>query len=229
MIKLLSVADMITLTNAVFGFLAMLFVLSGQLRLATMFILLGLLADGLDGYVARRMGTGKIGEYFESLADMLSLSVAPLLLLYATFIDTVTAEGLQHLLFGAILVFSLVCSIIRLSSFSLLKDTRFFLGLPTSASAMFLVVLSVLKIDLLYVVPVVVVLALAMISPIRFPKPGLTMNLVAAAFIIAVIVLDGAYNNIAPYALLVALLIYIIAGPLSLRIQKKNYLKGTSS
>jgi CDP-diacylglycerol--serine O-phosphatidyltransferase len=225
MIKLLSFADMITLTNAVFGFLAMLFVFSGQLRLAAIFILLGLLADGLDGYVARYLGTGKIGEYFESLADMLSLSVAPLLLLYTTLAETIAASVWLHLLLSAVLVFSLVCSIIRLSSFSLLKDTHFFLGLPTSASAVFLVVLSIIKPDLWYVVPVVIVLAIAMISPVHFPKPGLSMNLVAAAFMVAVIVLGSMYNNVAPYLLLIALSAYIIIGPFYLAIKKKTYLK----
>ena len=223
MIKLLSLADVITLTNAVFGFLAVLFVLSGELHLSAIFIFLGLLADGLDGYVARYLGTGRIGEYFESLADMLSLSIAPLLLLYMTFKDTLANEGMQLPLFSAVLVFSLVCSLIRLSSFSFLKDPQFFLGLPTSVSALFLVTLSILKPNLLFVVLGVVVLAVAMISPVRFPKPGITLNLVTAALIILVIVFNGMYNNLAVYTLLVGLLLYIIAGPFYLATQKRPH------
>ena len=227
MIELLSLADVITLTNAVFGFLAILFVLSGQLWFSAVFIFLGLLADGLDGYVARYLGTGKIGEYFESLADMLSLSVAPLLLLYVTFKYSFPNGGWQLPLFGAVLVFSLVCSFIRLSSFSLLKDSHFFLGLPTSVSALFLVTLSVIQPALVIVVLVVVLLALAMISPVRFPKPGLILNGVTAALILAVIILDGMLNKSAVYVLLVALLLYCIAGPLYLLIQKRHYGKTT--
>jgi CDP-diacylglycerol--serine O-phosphatidyltransferase len=222
MIRLLSPADVITLTNAVFGFLALLLVFTGELHLAAIFIFLGLLADGLDGYVARYLGAGRIGEYFESLADMLSLSVAPLVLLYATFKGSLSSEGWLPL-FGAVLVFSLVCSLIRLSSFSSLKDPQFFLGLPTSVSALFLVSLSILKPDLLIVVLVVVVLAVAMISPVRFPKPGILMNLITAALIIVVIVADGTYDNLAVYILLVALLLYVIAGPFSLAIRKRPH------
>jgi CDP-diacylglycerol--serine O-phosphatidyltransferase len=223
MIKLISLADMITLTNAVFGFLALLLVFTGELHLAAIFIFLGLLADGLDGYVARYLGTGRIGEYFESLADVLSLSVAPLLLLYVTYKNVLAKGGWQVPLILVILVLSLVCTLIRLSSFSVLKDPHFFLGLPTSVSALFLVALSMVKPDLVVVIPVVMVLAVAMISPVRFPKPGLRLNITTAVLILLVILLYGMYNNIIVYILLVALLLYVVAGPIYLWMQKRPY------
>jgi phosphatidylserine synthase len=111
---------------------------------------------------------------------------------------------------------------IRLSSFSLLKEKHFFIGLPTSASAVFLVLASFLKLDVQYILPFVVILALAMISSIRFPKPGLKMDFVAAVFIVATLLLDSMYNNIAPLLLLAALVSYIIIGPFYLRIKKKK-------
>jgi archaetidylserine synthase len=73
MIKLLSVADMVTMVNAVLGFLALLMVFSHQFQLAASFIFLGLLADGLDGFVARHVGNGQMGQYLETIADMVSL------------------------------------------------------------------------------------------------------------------------------------------------------------
>jgi CDP-diacylglycerol--serine O-phosphatidyltransferase len=222
MIKLLSLADIITLMNAVMGFLALLMVFSNQFQLAAAFILLGLLADGLDGIVARRIGNGQMGEYLESIADMISLSVAPIVLLYKTYYDVVVAQFSLHLLLSVVLVFSLICSMIRLSSFSLLKEKRFFIGLPTSASAVFLVLTSFLKLDVWVILPCVVVFALAMISSVRFPKPGLKMDLVAAVFIVATILLDSMYNNIVPLLLLAALVSYIIIGPFYLRIKKEK-------
>jgi CDP-diacylglycerol--serine O-phosphatidyltransferase len=222
MIKLLSLADIITIMNAVMGFLAILMVFSNQFQLAAAFILLGLLADGFDGIVARRIGNGQMGEYLESIADMISLSVAPLILLYKTYYDVVVAQFSLHLLLGVVLVFSLICSMIRLSSFSLLKEKRFFIGLPTSASAVFLVLSSFLKLDVWVILPFVVILALAMISSVRFPKPGLKMDFVAAVFIVATLLLDSMYNNIAPLLLLAALVSYIIIGPFYLHIKKKK-------
>jgi CDP-diacylglycerol--serine O-phosphatidyltransferase len=222
MIKLLSLADIITIMNVVMGFLAILMAFSNQFQLAAAFILLGLLADGVDGIVARRMGNGQMGEYLESIADMISLSVAPLVLLYKTYYDVVAPQFFLHLLLSVVLVFSLICSIIRLSSFSLLKEKYFFIGLPTSASTLFLVSISLMKLDIWYIFPFIVILALAMISSIRFPKTGLKIDLVAGVFIVATILFDSMYNNIAPLLLLVAVVSYIIIGPFYLLIKKKK-------
>jgi archaetidylserine synthase len=221
MIRLLSVADLVTLLNATLGFLALLFVFSNEFHLAASLIFLGLLADGLDGMIARRLGIGKIGEYLESLADMITLSIAPLVLFYKMYYNSVASEPSQHLLLGGILIFSLLCSIIRLSSFSLLKQKEYFIGLPTSASALFLVLISYLLPEVWYVLPVIVVLALAMISSVHFPKPSITVNLVTAMLIVAVVLLDGMYSGLAPLLLLVMLVTYIIGGPLYL-YRKKN-------
>lgn len=220
MIKLLSVADLITLLNAVLGFLALLLVFSNQFQLAASLILLGLLADGLDGIIARRIGTGRLGEYLETIADLISLSIAPLALLYKLYYDTVVSQLFVHLLFSSLLVFSLICSIIRLTSFPLLKEKQFFIGLPTSASAVFLVIASYLKPDVLLIIPILLIISVALISSIRFPKPGIKMDLIAAVFIIITIVLNNMFYNIAPLLLFAALLCYILFGPLYL--QKKN-------
>ena len=222
MIRILSVADIITIINAVLGFLALLMVFSHQLQIAASLILLGLLFDGLDGIVARRMRKSGIGEYLEAIADMVSLSIAPLALLYNIYYDAVFSQLYLHLVLGIVLVFSLICSIIRLSSFSLLKQRQFFLGLPTSASAIFLVVASFLKPDVLYILPVIIILSLAMISSILFPKPGLKMNLITAVLIIATIFLHNMYYNIVPLLLLVGLISYIIFGPIYLMFKKRK-------
>jgi phosphatidylserine synthase len=163
-----------------------------------------------------------MGEYLESIADMISLSVAPLVLLYKTYYDVVAPQFSLHLLLGVVLVFSLICSIIRLSLFSLLKEKHFFIGLPTSASAIVLVSISLLKLDIWYILPFIVILALAMISSIRFPKTGMKIDLVTAVFIVATILLDSMYNNIAPLLLLAAIVFYIIIGPFYLHIKRRE-------
>ncbi len=226
MIKLLSIADLVTLLNAVLGFLALLLVFSNQFQLAAVLILLGLLADGLDGMVARRLGNGKIGEYLEPLADMISLSVAPLSLFYKMYYDTVVLQPSVHLFLGVVIVFSLLCSIIRLSSFSLLKEKQFFVGLPTSASALFLVLMSYLTPEVWIVLAGIILLSVAMISSVRFPKPGLKGDLLTAVFIVATILLDSVYYHIAPLLLLVVLLSYILLGPMYLSVKKRSPVSG---
>lgn len=222
MLRLLSIADLVTLLNVVLGFLSLLMVVSNHLQLAASLILFGLLADGLDGIVARRIGNGQIGEQLEPIADMVSLSVAPLLLIYTLYYDTVVSQLPLHLFLVGVLVFSLLCSIIRLSSFSLLKEKQWFVGLPTSASAMFLVLTIYLRFEMWYVLPCIILLSVAMISSIRFPKLAGKVNLVAAVLIIVTIVLDTKNGNIAPLLLLVALAAYVFFGPVYLLLKKGN-------
>jgi phosphatidylserine synthase len=204
-------------------------VFSNQLQIAASLILLGLLTDGLDGTVARHVRKSSIGEYLEAIADMISLSIAPLALLYKMYYDTFFSQQYLHLLFGIVLIFSLICSIIRLSSFSLFKQKQFFLGLPTSASAIFLVSASFLKLDILYILPVIIILSLAMISSILYPKPGLKINLITTVLIIVTILLGSKYNNVAPLLLLAALICYIISGPIYLHFKRRNHVIGTEN
>lgn len=228
MLRLLSIADLVTLLNVVLGFCSLLMTFSGHLQLAASFILLGLLADGLDGIIARRLGNGRLGEQLEPIADMVSLSVAPLLLVYMMYYETVVSQLPLYLLLAGVLVFSLLCSIIRLSSFSLLKKEHWFVGLPTSVSAIFLVLATYLRLEVWVVLPCVILLSLAMVSSVRFPKPGLKVNLVIAVFVVFVIMLDSRYNNIAPLLLLAGLACYIFLGPVFLRLKTRDGVIGTT-
>jgi CDP-diacylglycerol--serine O-phosphatidyltransferase len=99
MIKLVSIADLISLTNVIFGFIAIIFLISDlidneelRLRLSFSFILLALLADGLDGVVARKTRNSDIGEYLESIADMTSLIIAPSIFIYFVYHDFLSSN-----------------------------------------------------------------------------------------------------------------------------------------
>ena len=227
MIKLLSVADVITIMNAVLGFLAILLIFSNQFQLAAAFILLGLLADGLDGIVARRIGNGQMGEFLETIADTISLSIAPLYLLYKIHYDVILSSFSLHVVLVAVFLFSLICSMLRLSSFSALKEKRIFVGLPTSANGIFIVFCAFLNVDLWYIVPFIMLFAWLMISPIRFPKHGLKSDIVATAFILGTIVLNFIYSDIAPYLLIFGLSLYVIVGPLYLYKKRNSQVKRT--
>ncbi len=68
MIKLLSLADIVSLTNAGFGFLAIIMASLGEMWFSFSFILIALLADGLDGIVARKTGHSELGNHMEAMA-----------------------------------------------------------------------------------------------------------------------------------------------------------------
>lgn len=78
----LGVADVVTVANAMLGFLAAV-VATMDPSLAARLILLAGIADGLDGVLARRYGSTQVGEYVDSLADVASFGVAPAMLVFA--------------------------------------------------------------------------------------------------------------------------------------------------
>jgi phosphatidylserine synthase len=216
MIKLLTKADMISLFNACLGFLAIVFLILNEQRLSLSFILLALLADGLDGIVARKFGGGKMGESLEAMADMVSLSVAPLLftLWYAI---NLSFENYTFLLLSLFLGFIfLLSSAIRLASFHVLKDNHFFVGLPASVSTLILVGFSYVSLPIYCYFLIILFLSIAMISPIKFPKPSVLLNIAATILIILTIGFYTIFNNISMILLVVAMLIYSIAGPIYL-------------
>lgn len=217
MIKLLSVADVISLTNVMLGFLAIIMIFSHEIYLAFSFILLALLADGLDGIVARKMRKGELGEYMEAMADMISLGIAPAFFVYNTYYDVVLDSMFYHGLLFIVLIIFLSLSIVRLASFHIIKEEKFFVGLPASASTIFIIVLSFLKIEFMYILPFIVVISFAMISPLRFPKTGLKTNAIAAVFILVTIIFGSMYYNFSPMMLFFIIAVYSIIGPIYVR------------
>jgi CDP-diacylglycerol--serine O-phosphatidyltransferase len=222
MVKLLSVADIVTLINVLFGFFSMIMLFLGEIWFSFSFILLAMLADGLDGIVARRMGKGDLGEYFEAMADMTSLGIAPAFFVYVMYRSDAAASVYYHSYLVITLVLFLLLCVIRLASFHVMKDRNFFVGLPASAGTIIVVTLAFLDMQFLYLLPVVIVVSVAMICSIKFPKPGLRIDSVAAVLIIFTVILGKDYGGIAPLVLLLTILVYVFAGPVYLWKIKKN-------
>lgn len=169
------------------GHKARAFVLSAEL------ILLAILMDFLDGRLARATGTtSKFGMEFDSLADLISFGLAPAMLIYLSVLRYLTPWGIS------IMLLYVVCAAIRLARFNVqagIEEKDHFMGLPSPAAAGLLasyVLLSrwegwyekgavvnkmmgwyVKNIDAieLWVIPVLTVLvALVMVSTIRYPS-----------------------------------------------------------
>jgi len=223
MVKLLSVADLVTLVNVLFGFFSMIMLLLGEIRFSFSFILLAILADGLDGIVARRTRKGELGDYFEAMADMTSLGIAPALFVYVTYRGDASCCVYYHSYLIVTLVLFLLLCVIRLASFHVMKDKNFFVGLPASASTIIVTTLAFLDIiPFLYLLPVVIVVSVAMICSVRFPKPGLWIDSVAAILIIFTVIFGREYDGLAPLVLLFTLLVYVLVGPVYLWKTKRN-------
>jgi len=204
MVKLLSIADCVSLTNAFFGFLSLIMVFIGEIRLAFSFILLAILADGLDGIIARKTRESKIGEYLESMADMTSLGIAPAFFIFTAYYKSVSCCINKNIVLLFVLALFLLLSIIRLASFHIMKEKKFFIGLPASSST------------------IIIIISFLMISQIHFPKPDNKINAIAGILIFLTLIMDKYYNGIAPLLLITAICIYVIFGPFYLLINKKK-------
>ena len=154
MIKLLSIADYISLINAIFGFISLTMIYIGEIRIAFSFILLAILADGLDGIIARKTHESKLGEYFDSMADMISFGIAPAFFVFSIYYNDCSCFFNKNVLLFSILIFFVSLSIIRLASFPIMKNKKFFIGLPVPSSAIILIIIAYFRVELRIILPI---------------------------------------------------------------------------
>ncbi|ESS12270.1 MAG: phosphatidylserine synthase [uncultured archaeon A07HR60] len=83
----LGMADVVTVANAALGFVAAV-AATLDIQIAARLILVGAIADGLDGVVARKRGSTPAGEYLDSMADVASFGVAPAAITAIAAIET---------------------------------------------------------------------------------------------------------------------------------------------
>ena len=119
-----------TSLNLVFGMCSILSTLSGDLFLGAVFILLALVADGLDGRIARAFGvSSEMGKEMDSLCDLGSFGIAPAFLAYVFCLGSYGYAG------WAVAIFFALCGMWRLARFNVNTDVvhGYFMGLAIPA------------------------------------------------------------------------------------------------
>lgn len=206
-----------TIANMFFGFFAMIEAIRGEMERAGVLLLVAILADVLDGRIARLTGaTTSFGEVYDSLADVVSFGAAPALLAYQWGLWQVPRIGL------AVVFLFLVAGSIRLARFSsTAHDDRSFIGLPIPAGAgaiALFVLVSPTPVQHPAFIPVVAVfviaLALLMVSNLPY-RSFKDLNLrrqwpATTLFAIAVLI---SLVTLSPHVLSVLLAIYILSAP----------------
>lgn len=129
---------LLTIGNLSFGVLSILSVMQDHMFRAALFIVIGMILDGLDGWAARITRTSSaFGLEMDSLADMVTFGVAPSILLYRWALGS-QVNPLLRPFAVAMTLFYVACTGIRLARFNLIpagSDRRYFIGLPSPASA----------------------------------------------------------------------------------------------
>ena len=161
------IPSIFTLANLLLGIVSLIFTMDNEFQIAAIMIILGMVLDGMDGRLARRLdATSPFGKELDSLADLVSFGVAPAILVYAIKMKTFGIFGLV-----VCVVFAL-CGAIRLAKFNVLNISTYFVGVPITAAGS-LVALTVLVGNRLppAAYPIImVVLSYLMVSNIKVPK-----------------------------------------------------------
>jgi CDP-diacylglycerol--serine O-phosphatidyltransferase len=130
--RLIKLPDLVTLLNALLGFTAVLMVVQSPSNVyhASILIILAVIADGLDGAIARSMEYGVLGENLDSLADVISFGLAPAVIAYAILAPQ------YHYLVCVVSGAFLACGILRLARFNAISAKDGFVGLPITTSGL---------------------------------------------------------------------------------------------
>lgn len=212
------------ITSAAFfaGFYSIVKSIQGEYYLSAWAIVIGAVLDGLDGRVARLIGSSsQFGVEFDSLSDLTTFGVAPAVLVY-----NIALEPFGRIGWMAAFLFAL-CGALRLARFNVQTEKSTantkFVGLPVPGAAGFLASMILLltgefgarSIESPVVVALLYALALLMVSGINYRSfknfsiaRAQPFHRALGALLIAFLV--ALYPEIFLFALGV---IYILSGP----------------
>ena len=143
------IPNSLTLLNLFSGCCGIVACLQQEYALVPIFLSISLLADFLDGFVARALNVkSELGGQLDSLADMVTFGVLPGIMLFniiqakTNFITTIAASSPINLLEQPVALVGFVYTLfacLRLAKFNLdTRQTENFIGLNTPSGALFI-------------------------------------------------------------------------------------------
>ncbi|MFC5719263.1 CDP-diacylglycerol--serine O-phosphatidyltransferase [Streptomyces gamaensis] len=182
----LSIADTLTLGNAICGFMAVYFTTTGVLiphltgtedggmarhsaATAVILMLLASVFDLFDGLVARKLRSSAMGAELDNLSDLISFGLAPA---YFVVVWGVVAQDAHQRVSVVAAIVVLLAVVLRLARFSCvpMRD-GIFQGMPSPFGA--LTVISIVLLELPFLPTLLAILGVAwlMVSRVEYPKP----------------------------------------------------------
>lgn len=141
------IPNLLTLGNLFCGTVATIFAVQGEFVPAAFFVVLGIIFDFFDGFVARLLNvSGELGKQLDSLADMVTSGVVPGIIMLKLFGDTeIGVENFsdEFVLPSFLSFFGLLLTLgacYRLAKFNIdTRQSESFIGLPTPAMSLFVI------------------------------------------------------------------------------------------
>ncbi|HIH86822.1 MAG TPA: CDP-diacylglycerol--serine O-phosphatidyltransferase [Methanosarcinales archaeon] len=220
--RLIKLPDLVTLINALLGFTAILMMVQSPSNAchASILIILAVIADGLDGAIARSMEYGLLGENLDSLADVISFGLAPAVIAYAILAPQY--HNLICVVGGAFLA----CGILRLARFNAISAMDGFVGLPITTSGLAVVLYVLVFYDMEWqffshgLLALMSILAILMISRVHYPKIRNIKYLGLLAVLMIIVVLLFYLGNIGGVRMTAGLSLVVIGSYLFIPLFK---------
>lgn len=173
-LNFIKIPDIISSLNMIFGFIAILMAFNNYFTLSAICIIIAIIFDSIDGWVARKLGRDDylgFGKNIDSLADIVSFGAAPAALLYS--IGMKLSPNMQ-ILTAIISLYMIWCGLLRLTRFNVIGDKidyQGFIGFPIPGIAFLLATFYLtgfFNIWLAYIL--MIITATLMISNLKYPK-----------------------------------------------------------
>lgn len=236
-INLAWVPNALTLGNMLFGFLSIVYSSAGGLVTPQPYFMAGILIigaailDGLDGKVARLLKiSSPLGAELDSLADCVTFGVAPGFLAYKAYLYGMTLHCAGVVVDMGMFIAAVfpICAAYRLARFNVSHDATSFSGLPSPVAGIIVALVPVcfsgnllfqsgparLVFSLCFVL-----VALLMVSTVRYSKPQETITITKIKIVFFIIFIGLLVFLFKQWAVFIIVALYIMSGLLSFIIQ----------
>jgi CDP-diacylglycerol--serine O-phosphatidyltransferase len=184
----LSIADTLTLGNAICGFMAVYFTTTG--------VLVPHLMGNADGgmarhsaatavllrLVARKLRSSAMGAELDNLSDLISFGLAPAYFVVVWGLITDDAHGRVSAVAAVVVLLAVVLRLARFSC-TTVRD-GFFQGMPSPFGAMTVISVVLLGLPFIPTLLAIVGVAWLMVSRVEYPKPRGRLAIVTLAWIV---------------------------------------------
>jgi len=211
----IGLSDLVSLMNMSCGFLSILMSINHNFYYAAIFMILSLLFDSIDGWVARktnRLDEYEFGKNIDSLSDIVSFGVSP-----AVFLYSFSLVNAPYLEVPTVLVslFIIICGILRLTRYNVISNNvEGFIGFPIPGIAIIIASFYISGLFNIYIALILaIIVSIAMICNIPYEKFNnlylLILNCICLLCIILQIPLYIGFVNVAGLIVLLTSIVYL--------------------
>ncbi|MGB9844420.1 MAG: archaetidylserine synthase [Methanothermobacter tenebrarum] len=204
----MAVPDLFSIINASLGFLSIIMISKGVIGFACQLMLLAVIFDSIDGWVARRIKREDdegFGRNVDSLSDIISFGLAPAFFIYST-----TSFRYINILVSLLIM---TCGILRLSRFNVIANVKksTFIGLPIPVMAVIVSSLYLSGIFNEYLnLTIAAFTSLIMISSVEYPKINTKKGTIIVILLILTILIGSNFKIFATTLLILAMAYVLI-------------------